>query len=171
MLFEHGDRFHGGAAGRQHGINDKDLSFRYICRKLAVIFHRLQCLRISVQTDMTDFRGRDEGQHTFDHAQARAQDGHDRKLLALKDMGFGGADGGLYIFFVHFKISGSLIAFQHGDLADRLAEFLGTCLFTADNTDLMLYQGVIHVDYFCHFLLFPVLIMLYSILPAVPVST
>ena len=43
------------SACREHRIHDKDFSVFNICRELAVIFHRLVRLRITVKTDMAYF--------------------------------------------------------------------------------------------------------------------
>ena len=140
-----------GAACREHGIYDEDLSLIAVSRELAVIFYGLQCLGISVQTDVADLSCRDHGQHAVYHAQTCSEDRNYSELLAL-DLLYGClADRCLDLNIFKLKMSCSLIALKHCDLADAFAELLGSDLFAADEADLMLDHRVVHNYYFCHF--------------------
>ena len=151
VLLEHLNCFQSGAAGSQHGIDDEDLSLRTISGKLAVVFYRSQRLGISVKTDVTDFRRGDHCQHAVYHAKARSQDRNDRELLALDLLNGCLADGRLNLNVFELQVSGRLIAFEHSDLADGLAELLGSDLLAPDQADLVLDQRVIHDKYIFHF--------------------
>ena len=83
FVFEHLDRCGCRSSGSQHRVYDKNFTLFRICRQFAVIFHRLQCLGITVQTDMTDLCGRNDGKHTVNHAKACSQDRHNSQFFTL----------------------------------------------------------------------------------------
>ena len=66
-----------GTAGSEHRVCDNDGSLLDRIRKLAEILMRLMGLLVAVETDMTDLRGRNEGENTVYHSETCAQDRND----------------------------------------------------------------------------------------------
>ena len=60
VLLQEVDGSHSGAAGSQHGVNHEGDAVLDILRKLAVVFHRLVGLGVTVQADVADLGGGDQ---------------------------------------------------------------------------------------------------------------
>ena len=120
-------------------------------RKFTVILNRCQGFRITVQTDVSDFCCRNHSQHTFYHTKTGTEDRHNCHFLSFELFYGCFADRGFNFNVCERQLSGCLVAHQHCNLADHLAELLGACVFLSDNTDFVLDQRVIHDDCSCHF--------------------
>ena len=139
------------AAGGEHRIHHDHVALGDIGRELAVIFDRFEGLRVTVQADVTDLAGRDHCNHAVDHAETGAEDGDDGKLLARKTLHrcLGNRRFDLNLF--QRKVAGRLIAHQHGDLADKLAEFLHARVLVTQDRQLVLDQRVVEYMQLTHF--------------------
>ena len=149
-LLDLGDRVDGRAAGGKHGIEHDHFTLLNIGGKLAVIFHGLEGLRVAVETDVTDSGVGHKGQHAVDHAQTGAQDRHKRQLFAGDDLGVRHGHGGFDVTIHQRQVARCFKAHQHGDLADELAELLGSRALVAQDGKLVLNKRMIHFMY-CHF--------------------
>ena len=100
---------------------------------------------------MSDLGGGNHCQHAVHHPEACPEDWNDRQLFTLYFLNSCLADRRLDFHIFEFQIPGRLIAFQHRDLADGLAELLGSNLLAPDQADLVFDQRVVHNHYLCHF--------------------
>ena len=98
---------------------------------------------IPVQTDMTDLGGRNHPQHRVQHTAARAQDRNQSQLSAGDLLRSHRRHRGFDLYILEGQISGRLIAHQHGDLGDQLAEFLGTGVLITQDRQLVLDQRMV----------------------------
>ena len=144
------DRGDSRAAGCQHRVEQQHVAVLDIVRQLAVILDRLQGFRIAVQADVADLGSRDHFQHAVHHAEAGAQDRHQRDLLARDYLHTRIRHRGLDRDFLERQVAGRLVAHQHGDLTGRFAEFLDAGGLVAHQAELMLDQRMIHFMYGCH---------------------
>ena len=70
-----------GTASREHRICDNDGSLLDRVRKLAEILMGLVSLLVTVETDMTDLRGRNEGKDTVYHSKTCAEHRDNRQFF------------------------------------------------------------------------------------------
>ena len=151
VLLQLGYRINRRAARCQHGIYDENLTIRTVCRKLAIILYRLQGLRITIHADVSNLCCRNHLQHPIYHAKACAKDRNNRQLLTLQLLGRAVCYRGIDFHILQLQVASCLIADQHCNLAYGLTKCLGSCCSSADKSDLVLNQRVIHYYYFCHF--------------------
>ena len=91
-----------------------------------------------------------EVEHAFQQSVARPQHRDEDQLLAREDRRLHLHDGGLYAFRPHGEIPGDLVAQQHADLADELAEHRRRRLLAAHQGELVLDQRVVDDDDIFH---------------------
>ena len=108
------------------------------------------CLRVSVQSDMSNLGCRNKFKHSVHHTESCSQDRNDCHLLALKFLNRSLTDRSLNRNIRKLQISGSLITDEHCNLRYCLTEVLGTCLFPSDVSNLVFNEWMIHNYYFCH---------------------
>ena len=80
---------------------------------------------VAVHADVAHAGGGDQVEHAIDHAEAGAQDGHDRDLLAGDLPARGGLQGRGHFDVLQGKVTRGLVALEQRQLADELAELLG----------------------------------------------
>ena len=102
---------------------------------------------IAVKADVAHLSGRDKREDALHHAEAGAQNRHKRQFPPGDDARDGFAHGRLDLRLFQRKIAGGLIAHEHGDLTDELAEFLRARLFLSQVGQLVLNQRMIHHKY------------------------
>jgi len=131
------------AAGGQHGVNDENIPLCDVLRHLAVIFHRIQGLRITIQADVTDLGSGQHFQHAVHHAQTGTEDGDDGDLLAGQHLAVCHIHWSLYIHITSGQVTGGLIGHETGDLGNDLPKFVGAGMLIPQDAQLMLEQGVV----------------------------
>ena len=102
----------------------------------------------------------------INHTKTGTEDRHNCHFLSFELFYGCFADRGFNFNVCERQLSGCLVAHQHCNLADHLAELLGACVFLSDNTDFVLDQRVIHDDCSCHFPFSFVLFKIYSFSPS-----
>ena len=144
----------GGTAGGQHGVDDDHIPLRDIGGHLAVVFHRLQRIRITEQADMAHPRGGDHFQNSVHHAKACPQNGNDGQLFASNGLEDAGSHGSFNLHVLQRQVAGGFISHQHSNFRDKLPEVLGAGVLAAQNGQLVLKQGmaqdvdvVVHVPF------------------------
>ena len=120
-------------------------------------------LGITVEADVSDLCGGDQGKDAADHSQACAQDRDNGELSACNHGRHGLFQGRLDLNVFGLKVCQGFIAHQHTDLLDHGTEFVGSCRSAAEHGDLVLYQRMIVNKYLCHNCL--LLYMMYSVPP------
>ena len=143
LFFEDLDRFHSGAAGCEHWVQHDDFALMDVGRQLAVVGDRLQGLRVAVHADVAYLGSRNHREHALQHADAGAQDRDEGQLSAGDDLGLGDGDWGLHLDLLERQVAGGLVAHQHRDFADQLAEFLGAGVLVAQQGEFVLNQWVV----------------------------
>ena len=93
---------------------------------------------------------RHHGDHSVHHAEAGAEDGDDGELLAGYVVAGGRTHRGLYLDLLEGQVAGRLIAHQHSDLADELAEGFGPRVLIAQDGQLVLDEGVVEYVHIAH---------------------
>ena len=93
---------------------------------------------------MPYLRGGQQRQHPVHHAQARAQNRHQRQLAPGQLARFRRRDGRFNLDLLGGQVARRLIAQQRSHLADKLLKFLCACVFAAHDAYLVLHKGVIH---------------------------
>ena len=73
------DRVRGRAAGREHRVEHEHAAPGQAVRQLEVVGHRPQRLLVARDADEADGRVREQLVRGVEHAEAGAQDGHDRE--------------------------------------------------------------------------------------------
>ena len=157
------DGGNGAAAGGQHGIHHEDLPLIDILGQLAVVFHRLMGLGVTVQTDVSHLGRGDQIDHVVHHAQTGTEDRDNGQLLACQHLTGGNRHRSLHLNLLGGQIAGGFIAHQACDLTDQSAEFLNTGVLIAKNCQLMLDQRMVQNVYSCHIDLS--LVVIYSLKP------
>ena len=104
---------------------------------------RLVRLRVAVHADVADARGRHEGQDAVDHAEAGAQDGDDRDLLAGDLLARGLLERGLDLDVLEREVAHGLVALEDGQLGHELAEVLRGGVLVPQDVQLVLHEGVV----------------------------
>ena len=137
LCLEHGQRVNCRAAGCQHGVNQNNQSVLNIGRQLAVILYGLVRFGIAVKTDVPHLCNGNERLNTVHHAKTCAQNGYDGKLSAGYHFGVHFGNGSLDGHVLQRQITGQLVAHEHGDLVEQLAEILGARLFVTHDCKLM----------------------------------
>ncbi len=151
-FLEKGDRRRGRAAGCEHRVNNDDVALGNIGGHLEVVLNWLKRFRIAEQTDVTDLDVGHHAHHAVNHAKTRTQYGNDRQLFSSDAMALCNGDRGFDLYLLQRKIPGGLIAHQHCDLGDDLAEFLHAGLLIAQDGQLMLNKRMVEYAYFAHVL-------------------
>ena len=98
---------------------------------------------VAIHTDMADAGSRDQVEQAVDHAEAGAEDGDDRELAACDLLAGGLADRRRDGNVLQRKIARGLIALENRQLADKVAELLGSGLLVAQNGKLVLDERVV----------------------------
>jgi len=91
---------------------------------------------------MGDAGGRNQVDHAFDETQAGAQDRREHQLLAGDFLAHHRRQRGLDLDIGKRQVAGHLVAQQHADLVQELAEALGRAVLVADQRQLVLDQGM-----------------------------
>ena len=134
------DGRHRGVGGREHRVEHQHHAVGEIGRGLEVIFHGLERFRIAIEADMGDARRRHEGQHAVEEADAGAQDRGEDQLLAGDLRAFHRGQRRLDLDPLHGQVAGDLVAEQHADLVEELAEALRRALLVPHQGQLVLNQ-------------------------------
>jgi hypothetical protein len=141
-LVQHIHRRHGGIAGGQHGIAEDEDTALWL-RQLHEILHRPLGLGVAVHADMAHARRGDQLLEAVGHAEAGAQDRHDRHLLAGDGRRVHGRQRRFDPLVRHRQVARDLVAHQQPDLPQQLAELDGGRALVAHQAELMLDQRVI----------------------------
>ena len=150
VLLDKGDGGGGGAAGGQHGVQDDDVPIGDVRGHFAVVFHRLQGVRVPKQADVPHFGGGDEGEDALHHAQPRPENGDNGQLFTGQLVGHRLGHGGLHLHSLEGEVPGGVIAHEGGDFADNLPKILDPGGLIPQDGELVLQQGVIQYVYHFH---------------------
>ena len=82
-------------------------------------------------------------EHTVDHTEACAEDGHHREFLARHLLAARRADGGFDVHVGQRQIARRLVALEQGKLAHELAKLFARGRFIAQDGKLVLHHRVI----------------------------
>ena len=93
---------------------------------------------------MSDARSRNECQNAVKHAESRAQDGHDAKLLALKHLRVTRCDGRFDLHIAQREIARDLVRHKHCDLREQLAKLLRPRLLHAHERQFVLDERMVN---------------------------
>ncbi len=144
------NRSRGRTASREHRIDEQDFSLLAVLRQLTIILDGLEGIRITIQTDMTDLRGRNQAHDTVDHTQTGTQNRYNRQLLSGDDFGLSAADGRFDLNRTQRQITSNFISHEHGNLVKQLTEFLRAGFLISHQGHLVLNQRVVHHMNFGH---------------------
>ena len=140
------DKVDGGAGGSsrgEHGIDEKNITLSQISRKLAIIFHGLQSLRIPIETDMTHLGIGHQPQDTIHHTQPRPEHRHDGELLSRNGFHLCFFKRSLHFRFPQRKIAGNFINHEPRNFLYEFPKFLHRGIHVSDNTYLVLHERMI----------------------------
>ena len=99
---------------------------------------------------MPDFGSRNQLEQAVNHSQPCPQNRDKRDLAPRNHVRFRDADRGLDLDLFDRHVAGRLIAHQHGDLVNQLAEFLRAGVLVPQEGDLVLDQRMVHNKRFQH---------------------
>ena len=130
--------------GRQHRVEHEHQAVGHILRRLEVILDRHQRLRIAIEPDMRDARGRARGSSMPSRKPMPARRiGASTSFLPASTGAFIGASGVSMSIIFERQVARHLVAEQHADLVEQLAEALGRALLVAHQRELVLHQRMI----------------------------
>ena len=141
---ECGDGSDRAPARGEHRIEEEELTFRGVGRNLEVIVHRLECVVVTVEADMSNTRRGDQPEDAVDHAEPGAQDRYEGELFSGKALTRGGLERGLHGDLLQRKIRRGLVRHEHGDLVHKLLKDLFRGVFVAEERHLVAYEWVLH---------------------------
>ena len=159
MLFDKVNGCHCRTACGKHRIYQNDLSLLNRIRKLAVIFVRLMSHRITIKSNMTDLCRWDKRCDAIYHPKACTKYRYNCQLLARDHRRLTCLNRGFNRNVLQRKITKCFISHQDSNLFDQLTELICSCIFIADNRNLVLDQRVIHNKYVLHFLCFTSMVL------------
>ena len=131
-------------------IDNDHVTLRDIGGHFKIILDRLQRGGVTEQAHMADLDVGHHAHHAVDHAETGAEDGNDSQLLAGDALAPGRSNRSFDDDLLQGQIAGRLIAHEHGDLRDELAEFFDAGALVAEDGQLMLNQRVVENTYFAH---------------------
>jgi len=99
---------------------------------------------------MTHLGRRNQSQCAVHHAKSGTHNRNKSDLSATDDVGIRKPERSFDLNLLERKITGSLIAHEHRDLLNQLAEFLGTCVLVPQQGNLVLNQRVIALNNVAH---------------------
>ena len=105
---------------------------------------------VAVQTDVTYLSGGNQRESALHHAETGSHDRYESDLSAADDLGVGKREGSFDLNFLQRKVAGSLVAHEHRDLLNQLAELLGTGVLVPQQGYLVLNQRVVANDNVTH---------------------
>ena len=91
------------------------------------------CLRITVQTDMSDLCRRNQSCYTIYHSKTCTKDRYDRQFFTGDHRTFACLDWSLDLHILGWQIAKCLISHQYGNLLDQFTELICSCIFVADH--------------------------------------
>jgi hypothetical protein len=128
------------AAGREHRIEQKEVTFGGVTRNLEVVIDRLQGIVIPIQTNVADARSRHQPIDAFHHSEAGAQDGHQRQLLATHSPSHCRFERRVDGRWLDDEITRRLVRHEHRDLVHQLPKDLCRRTPIAKNRQFVLNQ-------------------------------
>ena len=134
------DRGYGASPGREHGIEDKEVSFGHVTRDLEVVVYRLKGVVVPVEPDVADSGGRDEAKNSFHHPKAGAQNGNEGEFLPAYVPSEGRFEGSGNLDWFDSEIDGGLIRHEHRNLIHELLENLGRSVAIPEDRQLVLNE-------------------------------
>ena len=143
---EHVDGGDQGAAGGQHRVEDDRGAFVHATGELLVVADRFERPLVALQSDHADLGGGNQLEHARQHAQAGAQDRHQRHLGALDAMRLDRPGPAVDRDFLGLQVGGGFVGQQGRDLGGEFAEFLGADPGDAHQAELVLHQRVADFD-------------------------
>ena len=111
--------------------------------RLEEILHRHERLGLAVEAGVGHARARHQVQHALDEGRAGAQHRREHQLLAGDAAGLGAGERRLDLDLGERQIARHLVAQQHADLFQQLAEGLGRARLVADQRQLVLHQRML----------------------------
>lgn len=141
--FERRDGVARGTARCKHGVDEEHRLFRNAVGELAVVLLRLERLLVAVHADMPHLCRRKDAVHAVDHAEPRAQDGHDGDAVVRNAVLRRLFEGRFHLDGHELHVAHALVRHDGRDLFDELAELLHGSVLVAQNGDLMLDEGMI----------------------------
>lgn len=127
----------GATAGGEHRVDDHDLTVGNILGQLAEIGVRDERLFVAEHADVAHTRRRDHPQHAVHEAEARAQDGNDRDLLAGQRRQLRRAERRLDHLGRQRQIPRRLVGDVHADLRNQLAKIFDAGVLVAHDAQLV----------------------------------
>ncbi len=134
------DRGYGASPGREHGIEDKKVSFGHVTRDLEVVVYRLKGVVVPVEPDVADSGGRDEAKNSFHHPKAGAQNGNEGEFFSAYVPSEGRFEGSDNLDWFDSEIDGGLIRHEHRNLIYELLENLGWSVTIPEDRQLVLNE-------------------------------
>jgi len=130
------DRRGGGAAGREHRVEDEaevDVRRR---GKLVVVLDRAEGALVAEEAEVPDLRGRHQLEHRVDHAEAGTQDRDEPdplpELVAVHRL-----ERRRHLPGAHLRVGEGLVAQEPRQLAHDLPEFLRLRVLVAEDGELV----------------------------------
>ena len=133
-----------------HRIDHDDGRLGDVLRHLVIVLDGLFGLLVTVHADVADAREGHEREQTLDHAKARPQDRDDGELVLCEDLALGRLDGGLDRLWARLEIARHLVAHEHRNLVQELAELRGLRVLVAHDGELVGDQRVVENVHFTH---------------------
>ena len=140
----------GRAAGGEHRVDHDDVTLGDVGGHLVVVLDGFLGLGVAEQANVAHLAAGNHAHHAVHHAETGTKDRNDRHFLAGDAAASGDGNGRLNVDFLQRKIAGRLVAHQHGNLGDELAEFLHAGPLVAQDGQLVLDQGMVKYAYFAH---------------------
>ena len=126
----------------KHGVGDEHLHIFDAVGQLAVIFHGLERLGVTVKADETDFGRRHKRKKPVKHTHSRAEYGNDGKA-PVNDVYVSLSDRRLHLGGDKLDMPCGLVAQEHGNLGDYLLELLCACILISEHCHFVLDKWMI----------------------------
>ena len=150
MLFDKIYCSHSRTAGCKHGICYHDQSLINGIRQFAVIFMRFVCLRISVQSNMSDLCRRYQSCDSINHSKAGAKHRHNCKLFTCDHRCHTCFQRSFHFHILQRKISQRLKSHKNRNFLDQLTKLICSSAFVTEQRNFVLNQRMLHNIYVFH---------------------
>ena len=127
-------------AGGEHGRDHDHQPLGKVGRRLEEILDRRKGLRLAVEPDMGDARGRHEIEHALGEGEARAQDWREHELLAGEARRHHRGERRLDLDLGQRQVARDLVADEHADFLEQLTKRFGRAGLVAQQRELVLHQ-------------------------------
>src|SRR5690606_11198437 len=111
---------------------------------LAVVIYGLQCIRISINSDMSDLGCRYQPQHPFYHSKACPQNSDNPDFFPGNNLSIGCTYWSFHLNLFQWQVARDFISHQSGDLRDEISKILRARVLIPDKRQFMLDKGMIN---------------------------